>query len=151
MGGTTIRRLIGHNGFTASVQRFVIPQPMVRPSNSIRLTQRSRACVSRMSMVSKSQLGSISQRSYSEFPNRRFLANLVLVGCSPKHHVLRGNRVHQSVGKVRDKFPCSVSFPTIFIEKPITEMQFPLPEHRHNIIDTQLTAKVDLAFDHTAG
>ena len=34
MGGTTIRRLIGHKDFTASVQRFVIQQHFLIASHS---------------------------------------------------------------------------------------------------------------------
>ena len=39
MGGTTIRRLIGHRDFTASVQRFVIQQPMFSVFQFYRLKQ----------------------------------------------------------------------------------------------------------------
>ena len=44
MGGTTIRRLIGHRNFTASVQRFVIQRPTKSFLNSNGLVKRRRAC-----------------------------------------------------------------------------------------------------------
>ena len=50
MGGTTIRRLIGREHFTASVQRFVIQQPSDLLCNSTSLNWRSRSVMCQPSL-----------------------------------------------------------------------------------------------------